>query len=285
MDYYNYIMNFKKFSLIASLAMAMSAPIFAQEASDDDGEWASAPESTEASTDSTGTYDGTSDSEFADDEEYASAYARYKTQTTKKSDIERQRTEGFARPVLLGFRGQGGINTFFGEGSSGWKLGFQGGAGLMLKMNLGVKNVSLVPELTFNYRRYTYEKEMADGLYTNEATINIFIFEIPIIVRYEFENNDFYVGAGLNLGLKLNGGSEFISSGGKSPNPDPVMTSGMEVGAAIDLGYMFSRNAYINLRVTQCFTSLLNQTLVDAAAFQNSTLLTFQSTLGLSFLF
>lgn len=263
----------------------MSTPVLAQEASNDDGEWASAPESTEASTDSTGSYDGSSDAEFADDEEYASAYARYKAQTTKKTDIERQRNEGFARPVLLGFRGQGGINTFFGKNSDGWKVGFQGGAGLVLKMNLGIKNVSLVPELTFNYRHYTYEKEMADGLYTNEAAINILIFEIPIIVRYEFENNDFYVGAGINLGLKLNGSSEFISSGGPSPNPDPVMTSGMEVGAAIDLGYMFSRNTYVNLRVTQCFTSLLNQTLVDAAAFQNSTLLTFQSTLGISFLF
>lgn len=278
-------MNFKKLSFIASVAMALSTPVLAQEASDDDG-WASAPESTEASADSTaGTYDGTSDSEFADDEEYASAYARYKAQTTKKTDIERQRTEGFARPVLLGFRAQGGINTFFGENSDGWKIGFQGGAGLMLKMNLGLKNVSLVPELTFNYRRYTYEMEMADGLYTNEATINILIFEIPIIVRYEFESSDFYVGAGLNLGLKLNGSSEFISSGGKHPNPDPVMTSGMEVGAAIDLGYMFSRNTYVNLRATQCFTSLLNKTLVEAQAFQNSSLLTFQTTLGISFLF
>ena len=268
------------------MAVALSTPVLAQETFDNNDEWVSTPESTEATADSTvGTYDGSSDSEFADDEEYASAYARYKSQITKKTDIERQRAEGFARPVLLGFRGQGGINTFFGENSDGWRVGFQGGIGLMLKMNLGIKNVSLVPELTFNYRRYTYEMEMADGLYTNEATINIFIFAIPIIVRYKFENQNFYVGIGLNLGLKLNGRSSFISSGGKHPNPDPVMTSGMEVGAALDLGYMVSRNTYINLRTSQCFTSLLNKTLVEASAFKNSTLLTFQTTLGLSFLF
>lgn len=285
-------MNFKKISFIASLAMAMAMSAFAQEApADDDGEWASAPESSEVSADSTtGTYDGSADSEFADDEEYASAYARYKSQTTKKTEIERQRTEGFARPVLLGIRAQGGINTFFGENSDGWKIGFQGGAGLMLKMNLGIKNLSLVPELTFNYRRYTYEKEMADGLYTNESVINIFIFEIPIIVRYEFESTDFYVGLGLNLGLKLNGSSSFenVSNNGDRtphPNPDPVMTSSMEIGAGLDLGYMISRNTYINLRVVQCFTSLLNKILVEAQSFQNSSLLTFQTTAGISFLF
>lgn len=276
-------MNLKKFSLIASLAMAMSTPVLAQEASNDDGEWASAPESTEASTDSTGSYDGSSDAEFADDEEYASAYARYKAQTTKKTDIERQRTEGFARPVLLGVRAQGGINTFFGENSDGWELGFQGGAGLLLKMSLGVKNVSLVPELTFNYRRYTYEKEMSDGLYTNEAIINVIVFEIPIVIRYTFEDYDFFIGLGLNLGLKLNGTSTFTSSGGTRENT--VATSGMEIGGALDLGYMMSRNIHLNLRVVQCFTSLLNKTLVDEPTFYDSSLNTFQTTIGISYLF
>ena len=256
--------------------MALSMPAFAQEDSADD-EWVSAPqagESENAAFDSTATYDGTSDAEFADDEEYASAYARYKAQTTKKTEIERQRTEGFARPVMLGVRAQGGINTFFGENSDGWEIGFQGGAGILLKMNLGIKNLSLVPELTFNYRRYTYEKDMSDGLYTNEAVINVIVFEIPIIIRYTFEDYDFFVGLGLNLGLKLNGTSTFTSSGGTRENT--VATSGMEVGGALDLGYMMTRNVHLNLRVVQCFTSLLNKTLVDEPTFYESSLNTFQ---------
>lgn len=268
------------------MAAALSMSAFAQEASASDDEWASIPQADSDAgsvTDSTATYDGSSDAEFADDEEYASAYARYKAQTTKKSEIERQRTEGFARPVLLGVRAQGGINTFFGENSDGWELGFQGGAGLLLKMSLGVKNVSLVPELTFNYRRYTYEKEMSDGLYTNEAVINVIVFEIPIVIRYTFEDYDFFIGLGLNLGLKLNGTSTFTSSGETRENT--VATSGMEIGGALDLGYMMSRNIHLNLRVVQCFTSLLNKTLVDEPTFYDSSLNTFQTTIGISYLF
>lgn len=286
-------MNFKKISLIASLAFALSTPAWSQDATDgsatDDGEWASAPEesASETSSDSASVgsdvpaYDGSADAEFADDEEYASAYAKYKAETTKKADIERQRTEGFARPIMLGFRAQGGINTFLGENSDGWGMGFQIGAGIVLKMNLGIKNLSLVPELTFNFRRYSYEKDM--DIYTNKATIKVTMFEIPIIIRYTFEDYDFYVGLGLNLGLKLNGSSEFKGSGDSRYNT--VATNSFEAGAALDLGYMIARNTYLNLRVIQCFTSLLNKTLVDEPSFYNSSLDTFQATAGISFLF
>lgn len=274
-------MNFKKFSLIASFALAISMPVMAQDAADD-GEWASIPDAESAPESTVPAYDGSSDSEFANDEEYASAYARYKAETTKKADIERQRTEGFARPIMLGFRAQGGINTFFGTNSDGWDLGFQVGAGLILKMNLGLKNVSLVPELTFNYRHYSYEKDM-QNIYTNKATIDVTMFEIPIMIRYTFEDYDFYVGLGLNLGLKLNGSSTFETSGGTRENT--VATSGMEVGGTLDLGYMIARNVYFNIRVVQCFTSLLNKTLVDEPTFYESSLNTFQTTGGISFLF
>lgn len=269
------------FSLIASLAVAVSTSAFAQDANNDD-EWASIPDNNEENVQSTApAYDGSSDSEFANDEEYASAYARYKAETTKRADINRQRTEGFARPVMLGFRGQLGMNTFFGENSDGWNLGFQGGAGLVLKMNLGIKNVSLVPELTVNYRYYSYEKDMQ--IYTNSAYITVTMFEIPIILRYTFEDYSFFVGLGLNLGLKLNGYSEFESSGGIRENT--VATSGMEVGGALDIGYMVNRNLHLNLRVVQCFTSLLNKTLVDEPTFYESSLNTFQTTVGFSYLF
>lgn len=274
-------MNFKKFSLIAFLALVLSVPSMAQDEAEDDGEWASAPESSEESTESAPAYDGSTDSEFADDEEYASAYAKYKAETTKKSEIERQRNEGFSRSVMLGVRAQGGINTFFGENSDGWNLGFQAGAGLFLKMNLGIKYLSLVPELTFNYRHYTYEKDM--DIYTNKATIDITMFEIPIVVRYTFDDYDFFVGLGVNLGLKLNGTSEFESSGGTRENT--VATSGMEVGGVFDLGYILNRNIHVDVRVVQCFTSLLNKTLVAEETFYDSSLNTFYVTAGVSFLF
>ena len=269
-------MDFKRLSVAFAMALAFSMPAMAQ---DDDEGWATAPSAQSSGDDQS--YDGSTDSEFANDEEYASAYARYKAETTKKSEINRMRNEGFQRAVLLGIRAQGGINTFFGENSDGWKIGYQGGGGLLLKMNFMVKNLSLVPELTFNYRHYTYEQDM--DAYTNEASIDLFMFEIPIIFRYTFEDYDFYVGLGINMGLKLNGSSEFKTSGGKRDNT--VATSGMEVGGAFDIGYMLTRWVSVDIRVVQCFTSLLNKTLVAEEAFYDSSLNTFYTTLGINFMF
>ena len=266
-------MDLKRLSVIFAMALAFSVPAMAQDNSDDDG-WVS-------SSNENSTYEGSADSEFANDEEYASAYARYKAETTKKSEINRLRNEGFQRAVLLGIRAQGGINTFLGENSDGWKIGYQGGGGLLLKMNFMIKNLSLVPELTFNYRHYSYEQDM--DAYTNEASIDIFMFEIPIIFRYTFEDYGFYVGLGVNMGLKLNGSSEFNTSGGKRENT--VATSGMEVGGALDIGYMLTRWVSVNIRVVQCFTSLLNKTLVAEEAFYDSSLNTFYTTLGINFMF
>lgn len=273
-------MNFFKLPILAPIVLALSLNAFAQDSSDD--EWVSS-ESSQVSdgTEAAPAYDGSNDSEFANDEEYASAYARYKTETTKKSDINRQRNEGFSRTVLLGVRGQGGINTFYGDGSDGWGMGVQGGAGLLLKMNLGIKNLSLVPELTFNYRRYNFEKDM--GVYTNEAQIDIYMFEIPLMVRYTFEDYNLFVAGGVNLGLKLKGTSEFSSSGGTRYNT--VATSGMEVGGLLDFGYMLTRFVHIDLRVVACFTSLLNDALVAEELFYDSKLNTFYTTFGVSFLF
>lgn len=275
-------MNFFKLPILAPVVLALFMTVFAQETEEE--EWAtaeSAQESASSATEATPVYDGSADSEFANDEEYASAYARYKTQTTKKAEINRQRNKGFSRTVMLGVRAQAGVNTFFGKNSDGWDLGFQGGAGLMLKMNLGIKNLSLVPELTFNYRRYNFEKDM--GVYTNEANIDIFMFEIPLMVRYTFEDYDFFVGLGVNLGLKLKGDSEFESSGNTRYNT--VATSGMEVGGVLDIGYILTRFVHIDIRVVQCFTSLLNDALVAEQQFYDSKLLTFNTTLGVSFLF
>jgi hypothetical protein len=276
-------MDLKRLSVILATAFALSVPAMAQDDSSDDEGWATAPSAESASGNDAPAYDGSTDSEFANDEEYASAYARYKAETTKKSEINRMRNEGFARAVMLGIRAQVGTNTFFGENSDGWKMGFQAGGGLMLKMNFMLKDLSLVPELTFNYRHYAYEKDM--NIYTNTGSIDIFIFDIPIIFRYTFEDYNFYVGLGLNMGLKLNGTSEFKNGAGSGTEDNTISTSGMEVGGAFDLGYMLTRWVHVNIRVVQCFTSLSNKSLMREDIFLESSLNTFYTTVGVSFLF
>lgn len=283
-------MLFRKSCFFASMVLALSTSAFAQSSSDDD-EWISADSpSTSTASQSTGSYDGTSDSEFANDEEYASAYARYKTQTTSRSEISKQRSEGFSQSVFLGARIQGGFNTFLGSNSDGWGAGWNAGAGLIIKISMFTKNFSLVPELTFNYRRYYYEKDM--DVYTNKAKLNIMLFELPIMFRYTFDQYDFFAAAGLHLGLKLMGDTEFTSeaNGGVVANNTPKSTNtfvstNMEVGLAIEGGYMLTRNTHINLRIVQCFTNLLNQGLTVEPSFTNSTLLTFYANVGISFLF
>lgn len=276
-------MDFKRLSVILATAFALSVPVMAQDDVSDDEGWATAPSAESSSGDDAPAYDGSTDSEFANDEEYASAYARYKAETTKKSEINRMRNEGFARAVMLGVRAQVGTNTFFGENSDGWKMGFQAGGGLMLKMNFMLKDLSLVPELTFNYRHYVYEKDM--NIYTNTGSIDIFIFDIPIIFRYTFEDYNFYVGLGLNMGLKLNGTSEFKNGAATESQDNTISTSGMEVGGAFDLGYMLTRWVHVNIRVVQCFTSLSNKSLMREDIFLESSLNTFYTTVGVSFLF
>ena len=276
-------MDFKRLSVILATAFALSVPVMAQDDASDDEGWATAPSAEISSGDDAPAYDGSTDSEFANDEEYASAYARYKAETTKKSEINRMRNEGFARAVMLGIRAQVGTNTFFGENSDGWKMGFQAGGGLMLKMNFMLKDLSLVPELTFNYRHYVYEKDMY--IYTNTGSIDIFIFDIPIIFRYTFEDYNFYVGLGLNMGLKLNGTSEFKNGAATESQDNTISTSGMEVGGAFDLGYMLTRWVHVNIRVVQCFTSLSNKSLMREDIFLESSLNTFYTTVGVSFLF
>ena len=269
------------------MVLALSTSAFAQ--SDSDDEWVSA-DSAPAATSSGEAYDGTNDSEFANDEEYASAYARYKTQTTSRSEISKQRSEGFSQSVFLGARLQGGFNTFLGSNSEGWGAGWNAGAGLIIKISMFTKNFSLVPELTFNYRHYGYEKDME--IYTNKAHMNVMLFEIPLMLRYTFDQYDFFVAAGPSLGLVLTGDAEFSSeakggvvSGNTDKSTNTFRPANMELGLAIEGGYMFTRNFHMSIRVFQSFTNLLNKTVTVEESFTKSTLLTFYSNLGITFLF
>lgn len=276
-------MKTKTLPLICAFIFALSNIVIAQE----DDDWVTSRPSNESSeTQTENTYDGSNDAEFANDEEYAAAYAKYKNEATSKAEINRQRTEGFARAFMLGIRGQGGTNTFFGTHSEGWTLGWQVGGGLIVKMPLGIKDLSVVPELTFNFRQYRYNEDTDYG--TNDATIDIMMFEIPIMFRYTFEDNNIFVGLGLNIGLKLMGSSEFnmnVDIGEDKTYDNKIATSSVEVGGALDLGYMLSRYVHLNIRIVQCFTSLLNQTLVAQKEFLDSSLLTFNATFGATIFF
>ena len=275
-------MNLRIVPFMAAAILAATAPSLADEFDDFDNDTST------SSTDNGGAevYDGSAASEFADDAEYAAEYAQYRREKTSKAEINRQRAEGFARSILLGARASAGVNTFIGSETSGWGLGFQGSAGMLVQLPLGVKNLNMVPELVFTYRHYSYSSDSDFG--TDEASIDIIMFEIPLIVRYTFADLNMFVGAGLNLGLKLSGSSEFtqkLTYGEDTKYPNTIATTGFELGAAIDLGYNLTRWVQLNLRLVQGFTNLLNQTLNAQATFKDSNFLTSYASRGICFLF
>ena len=274
-------MKSRAFSILSSAIFALALAAHADEFDDFDKEdnAVSAPSSGE-------TYTGSTDDEFANDEEYAAAYARYKNEQTSKAEINRLRTEGFARVIQLGVRLQGGINTFFGGKAEDWGIGFIGGGGIMVKMPLGVKNLSIVPELDFNYRHYSFETDTDFG--TDDATIDMMVFEIPLIVRYTFEDMGFFAGLGVNLSLKLTGSSEYnqnFDGSNTVTDNNALVTSSVEVGGVFDLGFMLTRYINVDIRAVQSFTNILNKALVPEGRFQKANLLSFYTMAGITYLF
>ena len=275
-------MNLRIVPFLAAAMLAATAPSLADEFDDFDNDTST------SSTNNGGAevYDGSAANEFADDAEYAAEYAQYRREKTSKAEINRQRAEGFARSILLGARASAGVNTFIGNETSGWGLGFQGSAGLLVQLPLGVKNLNMVPELVFTYRHYSYSSETDFG--DNDASIDIMMFEIPLIVRYTFVDYNVFLGLGLNLGLKLSGSSEFnqnIDMGEDKTYDNTIATTGFELGAAVDVGYMLTRWVQLNIRLVQGFTNLLNQTLNAERSFKDSNFLTSYASVGICFLF
>jgi hypothetical protein len=272
---------------LAATFLAVFTPSFADEFDEFDNDNSAVSAGSSGSAEGT-SYDGSQESEFADDEEYAAEYAQYKKEKTSKAEINRQRTEGFARSILLGVHANLGVNTLIGQDTDGWGLGFQGSAGVLVTLPLGVKYLNMVPELVFSYRHYSYAAETDFG--DDEASIDVMMFEIPLIVRYTFADYNFFVGLGLNLGLKLTGSSEFtqnLDMGDDETRTNTIPTTGFELGAALDIGYMLTRWVQVNIRAVQGFTNLLNPTLASGGEkkFADANFLTSYVQFGVSMLF
>jgi hypothetical protein len=276
-------MKSRALSILSSAVLAFALSAHADEFDDFDKDDNAVSAASKSSDD---TYTGSTDDEFANDEEYAAAYARYKNEQTSKAEINRLRTEGFARVIQLGARVHGGINTFFGDKAEDWGIGFIAGGGIMVKMPLGIKNLSIVPELDFNYRHYDFETDTDFG--TDDATIDMMVFEIPLIVRYTFEDMGFFTGLGVNLSLKLTGSSEYnqnFDGSNTVTDNNALVTSSVEVGGVFDLGFLLTRYINVDIRVVQSFTNILNKALVPEGRFQKANLLSFYTMAGVTYLF
>ena len=202
------------------------------------------------------------------------------------------RKEGFSKAVQLGVHAAGGINYLFGKKTDGWGLGYEVNGGIMVMLPL-YRKLGLATELDFGYRHYSYED---DTDYShNEAGIDLYLFEIPVMARYTFDDEGFFVGLGFNLGLKLNGYSEYKfdynsdvkiddeETSGKRNNTLP--TAGVEIGGIFNLGYNITSWMAVDVRVVQSFLNLLNESNVAETSFTDAYWMSFYTTLGVAFMF
>ena len=199
----------------------------------------------------------------------------------------RARKEGFSKGVQFGIRGAVGASKSFGKDASDWNLGPEFGGGIMARLPLG-RSFAVATELDFTYRLYSYEGKSDYG--KNEASINEMLFEIPVMGQFIFDEDGFFIGLGVNMGLKMSGDSEFkqtIDFEGtttKDKRSNTVPTVGVEVGGLFDLGYAVNRWLMVDLRVVQNFTNLLDLDLIAESALMHSKLYTMHVTLGATFL-
>jgi len=199
----------------------------------------------------------------------------------------RARKEGFSKGVQFGIRAAAGASKSFGKGASDWNLGPEFGGGLMARLPLG-RSFAVATELDFTYRLYSYEGKSDYG--KNEASINEMLFEIPFMGQFVFDEDGFFIGLGVNLGLKMSGDSEFkqtIDFEGKTDKDkrsNTIPTVGVEVGGLFDLGYTVNRWLVVDLRVIQNFTNLLDLDLIAESTLMHSKLYTMHVTLGATFL-
>ena len=211
-------------------------------------------------------------------------YDRY---LQENAEMYRARKEGFSRSIQIGLRAMGGMNTVFGKKSDDWGFGYQAGGGILVRLPIGIRHVSLVPELDFAYRKYNYESK--NEYSKTEGSLDYMLFEIPIIFRYTFDEDNFFVGIGMNVDLKLTGSSEVTQknkeSGEKDKRKNTLPSSGVELGGVFNVGYAISRWLIADIRVVQCFTNLLNEDAIAESSLSKAHLYTFYTSLGLTFVF
>lgn len=236
------------------------------------------PECADGATDSTGTKKKVTYNEDGD-----------ATFTNENKEIYRARKEGFYTSINLGFRLAGGVNLLFGEKSDTWKPGYLGNFGIFVRIPFGAQTFRLMTALDFSYRRYLYEEstEFSD----NEAYVEMYMFEIPFMLRYIGEDDGFFFGIGADLGLKLSGFSEFKQESEiegklqKDKRDKTIPTNGVEIGAVLDFGYLIDGHFGIDIRVVQYFTNLVDEDNLAESTLFKSELWPFNATFGIFYQF
>jgi len=226
------------------------------------------------------------------DDDESNTYDRY---IQENAEQYQARKEGFSRRIHIGFRIGGGMSLpTYGNKIEDWGFGYDINGGLLAQMPFLSRNVTLTPEVDFSYRHYGYES--SNSYSDNEADVSVMLFEIPIIMSYHFDDDGFFVGVGPDLALKLAGYSTFkqtIDTGEdakdgkryeKDKRKNTLPTSGVEIGAAMVIGYNISNHFAFDFRAVQYFTNLLNKDVVAESGLMKTELHTLHLGAGLSLL-
>jgi len=223
------------------------------------------------------------------DEDDDDTYDRY---TNESSDITRASREGFSSGFSLGFRIGGGFNMMMlGEEVDNWKIGYGATASIATLTKLGISGLYASAELAFGYYHYHYESslEYEDYSEDNDASLNIVLFEVPVILKYAIGSGNVTVGLGIDLGLKLTGSSDFTQTittsthtDTDSPDEDMIPSAGVEFGGIFEVAYNVNKNFTVDVRILQRITNLLNEDVVGVTSIKSSKPLGTHASIGFS---
>ena len=232
-----------------------------------------------------------------DDDDDDDAYDHY---TNENADITRASREAFSSGFALGFRLGGGVNIIrLGEEVSNWQIGYEATAGIVAQSKIGSESFFATVGLTFSYYHYRYEADLeyketdedndVDWSEEDKATLDVALFEVPIVFKYLIGGGSLSFGLGGSLGLKLTGSSEFKqtiytsnSTEVDPPHDNTLPTAGLEASGIVEIGYVVSKNFTIDLRLHQRFTNLLNMDVVAETSMLKSKLYGTHGTIGFS---
>ena len=224
-----------------------------------------------------------------DDDVDDDTYDRYVNDNT---DISRASREGFSSGFSLGFRVAGGLNKIFlGEEFDDWGIEYEANGGIITLTKLGNSGLYASAELSVGYYRYRYEAKLDEEDYSeqDEATLNVVLFEVPVVLKYAIGGGNLTLGLGASIGLKLTGSSKFKQTIETSTltetdtsEDDLIPSAGVEVGGIFEIGYTINKNFAVDLRLNQRVLNLLNQDVVAVTSMTGMKLLASHATLGFS---